>query len=145
MESPALAPTPVKVINDAVLSCLDDMFLRLPFPNLSELERLIKVVPRGEALMSEFRSELRAELNTPRAIQEFESGWEKYWEETQTRRSREVAQQAMSFKERNRSPSPETGRAGGGEGGGEGGGGAGGGEGGGGEGSSASDASGSVL
>jgi hypothetical protein len=97
------------------------MFLRLPFPNLSELERLIKEVRHGEAAMAEFRAELRAELNTPRAIQAFESGWEKYWNETQSRRSREVAQQAMSFKDRNRTPSPEPGRAGGGAGGGEGG------------------------
>ena len=121
MESRAHAPKAVPVINAVVLSCLDDMFYRLPFPNLSEVERLIKEVRHGEAAMAEFRAELRAELNTPRAIQAFESGWEKYWNETQSRRSREVAQQARSFKDKNRSPSPEPGRAGGGAGGGEGG------------------------
>ena len=120
MESRAHAPKAVPVINAVVLSCLDDMFLRLPFPNVSELDRLIKEVRNGEATMAEFRAELRAELNGPRAIQAFESGWEKYWNETQSQRSREVAQQARSFKDKNRSPPPEPG-AGGGAGGGEGG------------------------
>jgi hypothetical protein len=99
----------VKVINGAVLSCLDDMFYRLPFPNMSELEKLIKEA-KGEASMIEFRQRLRAELDTPRAVQDFENGWEKYWQETQSQELRAAAgiDVEESFDERNRSPTPET-------------------------------------
>ena len=65
MKSPELElePTPVKVINAAVLSCLDDMFYRLPFPNQLELEKLIKDVPGGVDKMSDFRDVIREDLN----------------------------------------------------------------------------------
>jgi hypothetical protein len=114
MASPELAPTPVKVMNAAVLACLDDMFYRLPFPNLPDLERLIKEA-QGEALMIEFQQGLRDELNTPRALNDFERGWDKYWKETQTPRQQAAAGQAQteSFNDRNRSPTPETPKSGG--------------------------------
>ncbi len=110
LEAPALPPTPVKVINGAVLACLDDMFYRLPFPNLNELEKLIKEA-KGEASMIEFRRGLKAELDTPRAVQDFASGWDKYWQETQNPEEREAAgiHVEESFEDRNRSPTPETG------------------------------------
>ena len=108
----------MKVINGAVLSCLDDVFYRLPFPNLSDLEKLIKEA-KGEANMIEFRKGLRAELDTPRAVQDFEQGWEKYWQEMQSVEEREAAgiHVEESFDERNRSPTPDTGsdREGGGD------------------------------
>ena len=99
--STALAPTPVKVINAAVLSCLDDMFYRLPFPNLVELERLIKDA-HGDSAMHEFRTGLRTELDTPRALEDFERGWDRYWKETQSQRPRaaEGAGQTQSFQDR---------------------------------------------
>jgi hypothetical protein len=109
----------VKVINSAVFACLDDLFYRLPFPSLSELEKLIKDA-KGESSMIEFRRGLKAELETPRAVQDFESGWDKYWQETQSREEREAAgiQVEETFEERNRSPSPSgtdgEGRGGGG-------------------------------
>ena len=85
------------------------MFYRLPFPNMSELEKLIKEA-KGEASMIEFRQRLRAELDTPRAVQDFENGWEKYWQETQSQELRAAAgiDVEESFDERNRSPTPET-------------------------------------
>ena len=103
----------MKVINGAVLACLDDLFYRLPFPNLSELENLIKEA-KGEASMVAFRRGLKAELETPRAVQDFESGWDKYWQETQSREEREAAGIYVeeSFEERNRDPTPETDREG---------------------------------
>lgn len=108
----------MKVINGAVLACLDDMFYRLPFPNLSELEKLIKEA-KAEANMIDFRKGLRAELDTPRAVQDFVNGWEKYWQETQSPEQRGAAgiQVEESFDERNRSPTPDTGsdREGGGD------------------------------
>jgi hypothetical protein len=108
----------VKGINSAVLACLDDLFYRLPFPNLNELEKLIKEA-KAEASMVDFRRGLKAELETPRALQDFESGWDKYWQETQSPEQRGAAgiQVEESFDERNRSPTPDTGsdREGGGD------------------------------
>ena len=61
--------------------------------------------------MIEFRKGLKAELDTPRAVQDFASGWEKYWQETQNPEEREAAgiHVEESFEDRNRSPTPETG------------------------------------
>jgi hypothetical protein len=109
----------VNVINSAVFACLDDLFYRLPFPNQSELEGLIKDA-KADASMVDFRRGLKAELETPRALQDFESGWDKYWQETQSRGEREADGSYLeeSFEDRNRSPSPGS-EGGGGEGGGE--------------------------
>ena len=104
MASPELEPTPVKVINAAVLSCLDDMFYRLPFPTQNELEKLIKDA-QGETTMIEFRAALREDLHHPRALKDFESGWEKYWAETRIQK-RAAVQPAKSMKDRLRSESP---------------------------------------
>jgi hypothetical protein len=97
----------VKVINAAVLSCLDDMFYRLPFPLQTELEKLIKDA-QGDNLMTEFRSTLREELSHPRALKEFESGWNKYWVETRSQQRAAVLQPAKSMKDRLRSETPPT-------------------------------------
>ena len=107
MASPELEPTPVKVINAAVLSCLDDMFYRLPFPSQTELEKLIKDA-QGEAQMIEFRATLREDLNNPSALKEFESGWDKYWGETQSQKRAAASrgQPAKSMRDRFRSESP---------------------------------------
>jgi hypothetical protein len=100
----------VKVINAAVLSCLDDMFYRLPFPNQLELEKLIKDVPGGVDKMSEFRDVIREDLNEPRALKDFESGWDRYWNETQTqkRAAANRGQQSKSMRDRIRKATPPT-------------------------------------
>ena len=83
MGDPNLPPTPVKLINPVVLSCIDDMFYRLPFPSLDELDRLIKAAgPAAETNMMDFRQGLREELNEQRALDDFAKGWAKYWKET---------------------------------------------------------------
>ena len=107
MASPEQFATPVKVINAAVLSCLDDMFFRLPFPSQTELEKLIKDA-KGEAEMIEFKAKLREDLTNPRALKEFESGWDKYWGETQSQKRAAASrgQPAKSMTERFRSESP---------------------------------------
>ena len=107
MTSPKLEPTPVKVINAAVLSCLDDMFYRLPFPLQTEVEKLIQDA-RGETTMIEFRSTLREDLLNPRALKDFENGWDKYWLETRSQQRAAVPQPAKSMKDRLRSESPPT-------------------------------------
>jgi hypothetical protein len=100
----------VKVINAALLSCLDDMFYRLPFPNQLELEKLIKDVPGGVAKMSDFRDVIREDLNEPRALKDFESGWDAYWNETQTqkRAAANRGQQSKSMRDRIRKATPPT-------------------------------------
>ena len=111
MKSPELElePTPVKVINAAVLSCLDDMFYRLPFPNQLELEKLIKEA-QGVTQLADFRDVLRTGLESSRALKEFESGWDRYWAETQSQKRAAASrgQQTQSIKDRCRCETPET-------------------------------------
>jgi len=108
MKAPELEPTPVQVINAAVLSCLDDMFYRLPFPIQTELEKLIQDV-QGDSQMIEFRATIREDLNNPRALKEFESGWDKYWGETRSQQQAAASRaQSGSVRDRLRSESPTT-------------------------------------
>ena len=60
--------------------------------------------------MTDFREELRGGLNASRALKEFESGWDKYWAETQSQKRAAASrgQQAKSIKERCRCKTPET-------------------------------------
>ncbi len=73
------------------------MFYRLPFPTQTELEKLIKDA-QGETTMIEFRAALREDLQNPRALKDFESGWEKYWAETRSQK-RAAVQPAKSMKD----------------------------------------------
>ena len=108
MKSPELEPTPVKVIGAAVLSCLDDMYYRLPFTSQDQLEKLIKDV-QGDTEMNEFRAAIREDLNDARALKEFESGWEKYWAETRSQQQAAASRaQSGSVRDRLRSESPTT-------------------------------------
>ncbi len=112
MGDPKLPPTPVKLINPVVLSCINDMFYRLPFPSSDELERFIKAAgPAADTNMIEFQG-LREELNGQRALDDFAKGWAKYWMETQPQTSpgSTFVGESRSYAEKNRSPSPsETG------------------------------------
>ena len=106
MANPELAPTPVNVINPDVLSLLDNLFYRLPFPIQTELEKLIKDV-QGDTEMIEFRATIREDLNNPRALKEFESGWDKYWVETRSQQQAAASRaQSGSMRDRVRSESP---------------------------------------
>jgi hypothetical protein len=96
------------VINAEVLSCLDDMFYRLPFPSQLELEKLIKDA-QGVTQMSDFRAEIRQDLNEPRALKDFESGWDKYWNETKSqKRATSKGQPSKSIRDRIRKATPAT-------------------------------------
>jgi hypothetical protein len=109
MADPKLPPTPVKLINPVVLSCIDDMFYRLPFPSLDDLDRLIKAAgPSAETNMMEFRQGLRQELNEQRALDDFAKGWAKYWKETRPQPSPGSTPVGVSrsWAARNRSPTP---------------------------------------
>lgn len=98
----------MKVIGAAVLSCLDDMYYRLPFPSQDQLEKLIKDV-QGDTEMTEFRAAIREDLNDARALKEFESGWEKYWAETRSQQQAAASRaQSGSVRDRLRSESPTT-------------------------------------
>jgi hypothetical protein len=109
MADPKLPPTPAKLINSVVLSCIDDMFYRLPFPSSDELERLIKAAgPAAETNMMEFRQRLREELNEQRALDDFAKGWARYWKEMkpQALPGSTVVGESRTWAERNRSPTP---------------------------------------
>jgi hypothetical protein len=98
----------VKVIGATVLSCLDDMYYRLPFTSQDQLEKLIKDV-QGDTEMNEFRAAIREDLNDARALKEFESGWEKYWAETRSQQQAAASRaQSGSVRDRLRSESPTT-------------------------------------
>ena len=98
----------MKVIGAAVLSCLDDMYYRLPFTSQDQLEKLIKDV-QGDTEMSEFRAAIREDLNDARALKEFESGWDKYWAETRSQQQAAASRaQSGSVRDRLRSESPTT-------------------------------------
>ena len=84
------------------------MYYRLPFPSQDQLEKLIKDV-QGDTEMSEFRAAIREDLNDPRALKEFESGWEKYWAETRSQQQAAASRaQSGSVRDRLRSESPTT-------------------------------------
>ncbi len=114
MDDPTSAPTPVKVINSAVLSCIDDMFNRLAFSDSIDLEKLNKD-SRCEAQTIEFRQGLNEDLEGPGAIRDFDSGWEKYWRETKPHKAgaAEGSSQSMSFKDKNRDSDDSDGGEGG--------------------------------
>jgi hypothetical protein len=73
-----------------------------------------------ESAMHDFRTGLRANLDEPRAIQDFERGWDTYWRETGSQ-SASQHKQPKSFQSRTKSPSPERDGSGNGEGGSDGG------------------------
>ena len=98
----------MKVIGATVLSCLDDMYYRLPFTSQDQLEKLIKDV-QGDTEMNEFRALIREDLNDDRALKEFESGWDKYWAETRSQQQAAASRaQSGSVRDRLRSESPTT-------------------------------------
>ena len=84
------------------------MFYRLPFPSQMDLEKLIKDA-QGVTQMSDFRAEIREDLNEPRALKDFESGWDKYWNETKSqKRATSKGQQSKSIRDRIRKATPAT-------------------------------------
>jgi hypothetical protein len=84
------------------------MYYRLPFTSQDQLEKLIKDV-QGDTEMNEFRALIREDLNDPRALKEFESGWDKYWVETRSQQQAAASRaQSGSVKDRLRSESPTT-------------------------------------
>ncbi len=58
MKYSAYDPTPMKVINYVVLSCIDTMFYRLPFISSLELGKILKEIS-SETEMADFRTDLR--------------------------------------------------------------------------------------
>ena len=73
-----------------------------------ELEKLIKDA-QGVTQMNDFRAEIREDLNEPRALKDFESGWDKYWNETKSqKRATSKGQQSKSIRDRIRKATPAT-------------------------------------
>ena len=59
--------------------------------------------------MIDFKAKLREDLINPRALKEFESGWDKYWAETRSQQQAAASRaQSGSMRDRVRSESPST-------------------------------------
>ena len=77
--NPRLPPTPKKFLNSTSLAVADDMFWRLPFPDVVRMDKLHdRHGVQGEA--STFLLNLQEDLNDARAAQDLRDGWERYLE-----------------------------------------------------------------
>ena len=64
-------------LNPTSLSFIDDMFYRLPFPDLVMLEKLQEKLKITSAV-SKFRDLVHADLSQPRAMDDLHRGWANY-------------------------------------------------------------------
>ena len=64
-------------LNPTPLSFLDDMFYRLPFPDLQMLEKLQEEL-KITTSVAKFREEVQADLSHARAMEDLHRGWLNY-------------------------------------------------------------------
>ena len=64
-------------LNQVSLSFLDDMFYRLPFPDLQVLEKLQEEL-KLSAAVAKFRDLVQADLSHPRAMDDLHRAWLDY-------------------------------------------------------------------
>ena len=64
-------------LNPTSLSFIDDMFYRLPFPDLQVLEKLQEQLKITSAV-AKFRDLVHADLSQPRAMEDLHRGWANY-------------------------------------------------------------------
>ena len=77
--NPKLDPEAVLFLNPTSLSFLDEIFCRLPFPDLLQLENLQEQY-KITADVVKYLSEVRADLVQPRAFEDLREGWVDYVE-----------------------------------------------------------------
>ena len=87
---------------------MDEMFYRLPFPDLQHLERL-QEQHKVTADVQTFLADVRADLEDPRAVEDLRKGWVSYLRtETKSRgKSNPVKEQQKNRRERNKTPTQE--------------------------------------
>ena len=70
----------VSFLNPTSLSFIDDMFYRLPFPDLGLLEKLQERLQITSDVVARFREMVNADLSHPRAMEDLHEGWVNYME-----------------------------------------------------------------
>ena len=74
MRNPDLAPIGNRLLNPVSLQVFDDMFFRLPFPDIQRMDKLLErkqVV--GE--IAQFLKDMRSDFEDPRVMTDFRDGW----------------------------------------------------------------------
>jgi hypothetical protein len=70
----------VLFLNPTSLSFIDEMFYRLPFPDLGALEKLQERLHITSDVVARFRETVNADLTQPRAMEDLHKGWVTYVE-----------------------------------------------------------------
>ena len=98
----------VPLLNPYSISFIDEMFYRLPFPDLQHLERL-QEQHKVTADVQTFLADVRADLEDPRAFEDLRKGWVSYLRtETKSRgKSNPLKEQQKNRRERNKTPTQE--------------------------------------
>ena len=98
----------VPLLNPYSISFIDEMFYRLPFPDLQHLERL-QEQHKVTGDVQTFLADVRADLEDPRAFEDLRKGWVSYLR-TETKsggKSNPVKEQQKNRRERNKTPTQE--------------------------------------
>ena len=98
----------VPLLNPYSISFIDEMFYRLPFPDLQHLERL-QEQHKVTGDVQTFLADVRADLEDPRAFDDLRKGWVSYLR-TETKsggKSNTVKEQQKNRRDRNRTPTQE--------------------------------------
>jgi hypothetical protein len=74
MRSASLAPVATPLLNPISLQVFDDMFFRLPFPDIQRMDKLLEIKNVvGE--IAEFLRDMRSDFQDPRIMSDFRDGW----------------------------------------------------------------------
>jgi hypothetical protein len=76
-KNPKLDPQEVPFLNENSLGFIDDMFFRLPFPDITRMEKLHQSV-NVTADVFNFLGEMQDDLRQARAIEDLRRGWQEY-------------------------------------------------------------------
>jgi hypothetical protein len=107
-----LAPDMVSFLNPTSLGIIDDMFFRLPFPDIVRMEKVHEMA-NVQKEVATFLSDMKADLAQPRFMSDLHKGWEAYIEqhiETKVPAGRQRADKTIgtaSRRARNNTPSSD--------------------------------------
>ena len=77
MRDPQLAPIGRLLLNKDSLQVFDDMFFRLPFPDIQRMDKLLERKNLvGE--IAQFLKDIRSDFDDPRILTDFRDGWMAY-------------------------------------------------------------------
>lgn len=75
-----LAPDSVSFLNPTSLGIIDDMFFRLPFPDIVRMEKVHEMA-NVQKEVATFLCDIKADLAKPRFMSDLRKGWEAYIEQ----------------------------------------------------------------